>query len=392
MIPYLIIFFLTAYIAFVQFNSTKKTSPYFFGAYVFALALFVGISDMLGGYDRYIYGEVFTSVSESVARGEGVFNDTFNLYLLKEPLYGMTNVVIGLLTPNRYAFILIYTLLVYTIYGICFYRYTEKPFFALLVFLGLMFFFTYTYLRQILAVGVIWLALPYYTHRKTWKYLVMVAIATLIHNSGMIMAVLYFIPLKKWKFSQIIPVMILLFVMGLYGVGNFMAFAGSLTGVENIKEHADAAEIGFRYEYVIESCLFLFLLYQNYKTVKNDKKSLSYLNLYLMFCGILLLFCKSGDGGRIAWYSVMGIIIMLTQFCKSKNTAGLRIFLTIMFFALYFRILYSWGMLLYPYKTFFTNGVREGDDIYTKYEYDVKYADDKLYNLFPEEEKTDNIP
>lgn len=392
MIPYLLIFILTAYIAFIQFKNKKKASPKFFGTYVFALGVFVGISDMLGGYDRYIYCDVFTTYVDEMSKGNGIFNDYFMLYSAKEPVCGFIFEAIGLLTPNRYIFILLYTLIVYTIYGICFYRYTEKPFFALLVFLGLMFFFTFTYLRQILAAGIIWLALPYYTHRKTWKYLTMIAIAAMVHNSGIIMAVLYFIPLRKWKFSQIIPAMILLFGMGLVGVGDFMSFAGSMTGIENITEHADAAEFGFRYEYVVESCLFLYLLYKNYKTVDTDKESLSYLNLYLLFCGILLLFCKSSDGGRIAWYGIMGIIIMLTRFCRSKKSAGLRLFLTLMFFALYFRILSAWGVALTPYKTCFTNGVREGDMVYKLYEYDERYAEDKFYNLFPEEEKTDNIP
>ena len=338
MIPYILIFIITAYIAFTQFKKKEKTSPKFFGAYVFALGVFVGISDMLGGYDRYIYCEVFTTYSEQIAKGNGFFNEYFMMYSKKEPVCGFIFELIGLLTPNRYIFILLYTLLVYAIYGICFYRYTEKPFFALLVFLGLMFFFTFTYLRQILACGFIWLALPYYTHRKKWKYLAMVAIATMVHNSAVIMAVLYFIPLRKWKFSQIVPIMLLLFGMGLVGMANMFTFAGSMTGIENITEHAEAAEYGFRYEYVVESCLFLYLLNRNYWTVDTDKESLSYLNLYLFFCGTLLLFCKSGDGGRMAWYSIMGIIILLTQFCKPKNSTGLRTILTIMFFVLYYRI------------------------------------------------------
>lgn len=157
--------------------------------------------------------------------------------------------------------------------------------------------------------------------------------------------------------------------------------AGDVTGSENVASHAEAAEAGFRYEYVVESFLFLFILYLNYGMVKRDKETLSYMNLYLMFCGILLLFCRSGDGGRIAWYSIMGIIIMLTRFCKGVKGVQLRTFLTVMFFALFMRILLAWGILIYPYKTFFTKGVREGDWIYNRYEYDYKYEKDKLYNL-----------
>lgn len=381
MLPYIVIFVITAILALLQIGNRNKVSPYLFGAYMLALGTFVGISDMLGGYDRYIYCEVFTANADRFANGEGIMNETFVMYLLKEPVYGIINTLIGLYTPNRYIFILVYTLLLYTVYAICFYRYTDYPFFALLVFLGLMFFFTFTYLRQVLAVGIIWLALPFYTKRKMWQYMGMIALATMTHNSAAIMAVLYFIPLRKYHFEKIVYVMLALLGLGLIGVGDMFSIAGDITSSENVASHADAAEAGFRYEYVVESFLFLFILYQNYRFVKRDKETLSYMNLYLMFCGILLLFCKSGDGGRIAWYGIMGIIIMLTRFCVRERGAILKSFLTVMFFALYMRILLAWGIQLSPYKTFFTEGVRDGDIIYEKYEYDFNYEKDKLYNL-----------
>ena len=209
----------------------------------------------------------------------------------------------------------------------------------------------------------------------------MIIIASMIHNSALIMILLYLIPLKKWPFGRIMIVMFLLFILGLIGVGGMFAVVGGLTGNENISSHASAAEYGFRYEYVIESFFFLFLLYKNYGNIAKDKESLSYLNLFLMFCGILLLFCKSSDGGRIAWYGVMGVIIMLTSFCNKERGSVLKISLTFLFFFLYLRILLAWGVLLSPYKTFFTNGVREGDFIYELYEYDHNYDQDKFYNL-----------
>jgi hypothetical protein len=46
---------------------------------------------------------------------------------------------------------------------------------------------------------------------------------------------------------------------------------------------------------------------------------------------------------------------------------------------LYIRIVFAWGVLLSPYKTFFTNGVREGDFIHEKFEYDADYEIDKFY-------------
>ena len=100
-----------------------------------------------------------------------------------------------------------------------------------------------------------------------------------------------------------------------------------------------------------------------------------------MFCGVLLFFCKSSDGGRIAWYCLIGIIVILERLCRPKSAVPLKGFITIMSFVLFYRILSSWGILLYPYKTFLTPGIREGDFIEEMYEYDHSYDNDKLYNL-----------
>lgn len=380
MFPYILIFVITAVLALVTFE-TKKVSPVLFYGYVLALGVFVGISDMLGGYDRYIYGEVFTSMSEAIKDGKGIFNEYFEMYSEKEPLYGLINEFIGLFTPNRYIFILVFTLLVYAIYAYCFYKYTRCPFFSLMLFLGLMFFFTFTYLRQVLAVGFVWMSIPYVVSRDFKKFALLIFAATMCHNSAGFMFLLYFIPRRKFAKAKIIQVMTILFVIGLIGVSSIFVVGGEITGSENISAHANAAEYGFRIEYVIESVLFLIILLLNYDLISEDEKTLAVLNVYLMFCGALLFFCRTSDGGRLAWYGILGIVIISSELCKSSRQVPLRFFLTILSFVLYLRILIFWDIQLYPYKSFFSDGVRPNDPIYEQYEYDNKYKLDKFYNL-----------
>ncbi len=63
---YLILFFIPV-IAYL-FNKRGNTRDVgFLCAYMTLLTFFVGISDMLGGYDRYIYGEIFDSVADGVS-------------------------------------------------------------------------------------------------------------------------------------------------------------------------------------------------------------------------------------------------------------------------------------------------------------------------------------
>ena len=377
---YIILFVITTILAWFYSGNTKVSKSLFF-SFCLSVGLFVGLADMLGGYDRYIYSEVFQDMHENVTKGV-LFSEEFLYFFGKEPVYGLINDFIAFFTPNRYIFILVYTLFLYIVYAANFYRYTKNPFFALLIFEGLMFFFTFTYLRQVLAAGVIWLSIPYVAQRNSKKYFLFVILATLIHNSAAYMILLYFIPRSKFDKKYIVLFMLALLIIGVSGITKFIfSISGDFVNNARIAGYADTAEMGFRIEYVIEATLFLSILLFNYRRIDEDAFSLTLANVYLMFCGVLLFFCKSSDGGRIAWYCLIGVIVILERLCRPKSAVQLKSFITIMSFVLFYRILSAWGILLYTYKTFLTPGIRQGDFIEESYEYDHTYDKDKLYNL-----------
>lgn len=377
---YIILFVITTILAWFYSGNAKVSKPLFF-SFCLSVGLFVGLADMLGGYDRYIYSEVFQDMHEYVTKGV-LFSEEFLYFFGKEPVYGLINDFIAFFTPNRYIFILVYTLFLYIVYAVNFYRYTKNPFFALLVFEGLMFFFTFTYLRQVLAAGVIWLSIPYVAQRNFKKYFLFVILATLIHNSAAYMILLYFIPRRKFEEKHIVLFMLALLIIGVSGITKFIfSISGDFVNNARIAGYADTAEMGFRIEYVIEATLFLSILLLNYRRIDEDALSLTLANVYLMFCGVLLFFCKSSDGGRISWYCLIGIIAILERLCRPKSAVPLKGFITMMCFVLFYRILSAWGILLYPYKTFLTPGIRQGDYIEEMYEYDHAYDNNKLYNL-----------
>ena len=45
-------------------DNNKQKNNIIFLFVMLSLALFVGMSDMLGGYDRYIYGELFDNMAD----------------------------------------------------------------------------------------------------------------------------------------------------------------------------------------------------------------------------------------------------------------------------------------------------------------------------------------
>ena len=382
---YILIFLITAVLAFSYNREGKHVSPFFFFSVAMMLGLFVACSDMLGGYDRYIYSDAFTAYAERIRAGEGIFNDSFQLHFNHEPVFGFVMAAIGRFTINRYIFIFITTMLMYTLFAFSIYKNVKNPFFGLMLFEALLFFFTFAYMRQALAASVCWLSLPYAIQQKRFPFFILVIVAALIHNSAIYFAILWFLPLRKYSPQQIRNFMIIVFLIGITGLpSRLFLFYGDVVEAASSKAlmYADSATGKIRFEYIAEAVLFLYVLLKNYSAIENDKSSLLLQNIYIMFCAILLLFCRSTDGGRIAWYSIIGVIALLSNMSQKKQTKDVASLSLLVSIFLYFRILIIWGILLYPYKSFFSNGHRANDPVYEQYEYDTLYDRDKFYNLF----------
>jgi hypothetical protein len=345
------------------------------------LCLIVGISDMIGGYDRYIYSEVFDLIADvTKVKGNYYAEGCFD-YFSGE--YGWTylNILISFITANRYIFIFIITIVIYSLLFVSIKRYTENYPFAVILFMGLWFFFSFTYLRQITGATIAWLGIKYVIDRKLWKFLLIVFIASTIHRSAIVFLPLYFIPIRKYDATVIIWIMIILFIFGLTNLPSVIfGMYGDVADIES-RLATYQMEGSFRIDYVLEAVLFLYIILHNYDKIPEDKEQLVLVNMALLFCAILLFFTRSQNGGRMSWYYMLGIISTMCYLAihGKKKISELATGLVILCFLLFFRILFMWGILLSPYKTFFTDGHRENDYIYTNFEYDENYDKDKFY-------------
>ena len=364
-------------------SSSKSQNKNALGLSIFMclLALFVGFSDMFGGYDRYIYGEIFDNIAD-VTTIKGDYSDSrlYNFYS-SEIGYTLLNVLISFFTENRYIFILIVTLIIYTLLFISIKKYTVNYPLATILFLGLWFFFTFTYLRQVLAATIVWLGIRYVIDRKFWKFMVVVLIGFSMHNSAIIFFPLYFIPQRKFSPKLIVGIMLSLLVLGLSSIPN--SFFEVYESSSIVERHAEYnASGGLRVAYILEAFFFLYLILKNYRNIPNDKQHVVLLNMALAFCGILLLFVRSENGGRLSWYYMIGIISTLTfiyNYRYNIQTLGSFLIIGVCLF-LYLRIYTNWQAynLLSPYKTFLTDGYRDNDIIRKTYEYNYNYDEDKF--------------
>ena len=339
---------------------------------------------MLGGYDRYIYGELFDEVADVNRAGGNIVTAYIFEQYASELGFCWINVAISYLTANRYIYILIVTVSIYALLFISFKRYIDNYPFALVLFMGLIFFFTFTYLRQLIGVGVGWLSIEYVYKKKFWKFLVVVLLATLIHNSAIILLPIYFLPIKQYSKKMVIVLMVFCFVVGITGIpSSIFEIYGSVSEMEGRGQNYAENEVGFKVEYILEAAFFLYFIFRNYEKIPQKPARIVLLNIALLFCALLLIFSRSLNGGRLGWYYLIGLISTLSFIVPNpKRITGQYLVLVTFSSFLYLRILlFAWGPLgtLYPYKSFFTNGFRKGDWVHDKWEYDNGYDINKFY-------------
>lgn len=378
---YLLIFFIPVLLYFGTLKSGNGRSVLQLAVFLSGLAMFVGLGDMLGGYDRYIYGDVFDSIANVTNVGQSYWvNDSFE-YFPSEEGWTVLNILLSFFTDNRYIFILAITLLTYTLLFISLRRYASNYPFALVLFLGLWFYFSFTYLRQVLGATLVWLAIPYIVKRNPWKFCAIVLLAWTIHKSAIIFLPVYFIAHRSFTRRQILVFMALALVAGVSPLPNALFNAyGDMSEVELQNDYS--ASGGLRVAYFLEAAFFLWLMMRDGAKDDSDITRRVLFNIACLFCATLLFFIRSENGGRLSWYYMIGVICTLTDIAVSRTAVrGIAQLLIVVCLVLYVRVYSSWNSykMLYPYKTFLTNGYRNDDPIRDSYEYDHNYDYNKFY-------------
>lgn len=379
MIIYIILFLIPA-ILYFYYKDNKQASYKPFLFFFISLAVFVGLGDMLGGYDRYIYGELFDNLADQLKIGTPITSSSIYQAYNTEFGYIGLNWAIAHITSNRYIFIFLYTICMYAIILHSFRKYAKNYPLASILFMALVFYFSFTYLRQMFAAAIIGLSIRYIIERKFLKYCAIIIAAFSFHNSAIIFFPMYFIANKKYSKARILLLMSACFIIGVTGITSNLY--NLFDDISTRAAHADYAVQGdARIAYILEAGFFLFFLIKSYYHLPDTKQNIVLYNIALAFCAILLLFIRSENGGRLSWYFVYGLIFSLTQLLTTKN--GKRhhfdLYIISVSLFLFLRITIEWSFYMCPYKTFLTPGHTAEEWIYEKYEYDLKYDMDKFY-------------
>lgn len=381
MIVYLISYVFILMLVFNTRNLTSKQSTYLFAIFIIIIGAICGFRDMLGGYDSYIYAEVFDLTSDEIDRGiSPVLTFAFEANE-KEQGFALFNVLIAYITGNRYIYLLFINIFIFTSIFIHIKRLSKNPLLSVFILFCMFYFFSFTYLRQVMAACIAWYAIPYAVKRKPIQFFLIVILAVSFHNSAALFGLVYFIANQRFSRSQILLLIAFSTILGLTPIGTYLfrILGGSLNEMkaESVIEHvADTARI----EYILEAGFFFFLIFISYEKIAEDKLSTCMLNVALLFMFVLTFFAKFSDGGRMSWFFLIGIAVIIAQIAENENNSSMFKFATVFVASvLYFRVLTSWGGILMPYKSFLSDGVRPDDTTWAMYEYDHGYDTDKFY-------------
>ena len=380
MLIYFILFFLAVALCYGTLSSDRKTQMTAMTVYMLAIGIFVGLGDMLGGYDRYIYAELFDRMADHTNAGRSPWLSYSFAFYGSEFGYGTFCALLTYITGNRYIFIFIATMVIYVLLIQALRKYVDNAPFAVVMFMGLWFFFTFTYLRQVMGAAIVWLSVEYIIKRDLKRFLLVWFIAFSFHNSAIVFLPLYFMPFRKFTPKQVIVLMAVALVIGLSPIPQALFAAYGDVDADRMTANYEA-DAGFRWAYLMEAGFFLFAILSNYRKIsEDDDTGVMMLNIALIFCAILLVFVRSENGGRLSWFFMIGVFCTMSNVCINGN----RLFshgtmMLVVAFFLFYRVLDAWSFNMCPYKTFLTPGHTAAEWIYQDYEYDRNYDIDKFY-------------
>lgn len=364
MLIYLLCFILIFLIPFI------KNKGYTLAA-LFSLAFLAGIRDMIGSKDMYYYAYFFEVFS---------FQDLwqFDFYEIGFKLYTIT---LKIISNQRefFFFITAFSLLFLQSFAIKKMNLGQFGYWVLFMALCKFYLLDFVYLRQLMAMGLAWIAFShYFATGKKWESLALFVFAALFHRSALILLPLFFILNLKhnlkivfWIYATLTTIIIFQWITPLSQkifteIGQYFPY------LDRLKYYAfESADL--KYLYLVEVPLVLAVLYfiPKLKNINALQQKILFNAVFLY--GFFSIFSISNATFiRMAWFYFLGlasaIVLILAHFNHSEIKNYIKIGILIYYSAIFFRILISFdsGDFI-PYKSIFNDFKRNGQ--FERYEY-----------------------
>lgn len=351
MIPYLIIFLLVAGL-FVGYKWFKNYWPYY--VIMVILMLFAGFRDMIGGFDVYIYGQFYEMDYRLIL-----------LYPHFEPGFRLIAVLCKLVVDKREFFYFVIAVAMLYMHFRTMKRNSNLLYFALFIYFCKFYLFTFIYLRQGLAMGFLWFAIPYILDKKYLKACLLFALAFLFHKSSLIFLPMLFISNRRFNSIQLTAGIIAFVVVFASPIGQMVSRLIADT-TENTKLNIYAEKhSSINLFYIAELLLFVSLAFMFKKYFYQYKQTVLIFNGFIFYILMSIVGLTNASFVRLSWYFFIFVVLAIPYMYSFLKDEKLKmVFKSLVFVyytAVFFRLLivFDNGDFM-PYKTIFQDFDRGG--------------------------------
>ncbi|MGP6545766.1 EpsG family protein [Ornithobacterium rhinotracheale] len=351
MLPYLFIFAL-ALIVYFSNPLKNKFIIYFF---MVCLMLTTGLRDMIGGYDVYIYAEVYEVLKRENLFLYGAFEKGFlSYYYLLQQISG-----------KREFLFFASAVILYSLNFFVIKKHTENISISLFVYFCKFFIYSFVYLRQGLAMGIIWLSISLIINRKYLFALLFIGLAFTFHKSSLIFLPYILIANRKFNNYQLLLGALVILFLSFTPLGDLLKESvvegvGSNKASEYMDKNSSANIF-----YLIEA-LALFILGLKFRTsFYQTPKGIAIFNGFALYVFFTLATLTNASFLRLTWYYFIFLVLAIPYMYNAIKDIKLRNFfklcLGVYFGATFIRLLILWdGGDLMPYKSIFQDFNRNG--------------------------------
>lgn len=281
---------------------------------------------------------------------------TFEIFRDTDPIFYVCTKIITFFTDNVNLYFFICSLPLVIGISRLIYKYSKIPMISYFVFLGLGYYFTaFITLRNSVALGILLFSYPYLRERKFWKFLFVVMLAYIFHNSAIFFLIAY--PITKFEFKLNIKWIVVLVVFVLVVVFKDISMNIFFKFINNehlllYKDRNIQLNITLFLEYAFIFAISLFFKKYYYKS-NFEEGNMLYVLTYIGTLITLLVMVQDVMYRVSAFYTIYFTILIPNYIACDENVRSrLLCSVTIMGILAIFGLKFANDFNLIPYQTF----------------------------------------
>lgn len=352
--------FLFSFISILYFKSPYKWSGKSFWFFVLSVVLVAGLRDMIGGFDVYIYGETFEMPTPALF-----------LYPAFEWGYKFYYVFLKFFSTDRAWMFFVSSILVLGGHALIIKKLSPILYFSLFLYFAKFFLMSFVYIRQGIAMIIIWQAVVYLIDKQHWKVALLLVLAFFFHKSSLICAPFFLVAHFRLNSIQLALLSIVVFIVSVSPIGQSLISLIAEADDGKIAKYA-AKSGGVNVFYLLETALLVMLALLFRKKFKGSRKELIIFNGFVFYLLMIMVSLTNATFVRLAWYYFIFVTLALPYmyvYIKDKSMKlGFKSATYIYFALIFFRLLivYDSGDFM-PYKSIFQDFDRNGDWEFMEY-------------------------